>query len=159
MKEHPFLILLGLLVISSVFFTCCTTQEFTINSSNPNLTQSPLRSDISVVTITESPLRPENIIKYNQTWLKRGSDYALAQNATAYLQIDNNTPYELSLGTVSIQPNKTRGTVPSYIAKINLTIKNSGTFPIQVTFATLDFSSDSGDGCHSPGEYTCGVFF
>lgn len=151
-------VLLGLL-LAFIILTGCNAPESRGTLSNPELHKFSSHLDTPVITATESPLKPDLIIKNNQTWIRRGADYALAQNATAYLKLDDNTPYELSLGAISLQPNETQSTVPSYIMKINVTLINSGTIPVQVTFATLDLMDDSGDGCHSKGQFTCGVLF
>lgn len=158
MKYRLNIIILGIFLVF-IILTGCIAPESRGNLSTPEPSTFSSHSDTSVITAPESPSDPDSIIKYNQTWIKRGSNYALAQNATAYLKIDDNTPYELSLGSIRLQPNETQGTVPSYIMKINITIKNSGTIPLQVTFATLDLRDDSGEGCHSVGQFTCGVLF
>lgn len=149
--------LLGLLLLlTSIFFMGCTSPESAENFSNRDSIHFPSQSDVSVVETTKTPIPPEIIISNNKMTNKWGP-YALAQNATVYHQFDSNTSYELSLGDITIRQNETPGTEPSYIIKINVTVKNSGTEPIEVYFQTEYLKDYSGDGCQYRNMSWCGT--
>lgn len=147
--------LLGIL-LTSVFFIGCTSLKSRENFPNQDSIHFPSPPDVSVFETTETSVPPEIIINNNKMSNKWGP-YALAQNATVYHQFDSNTSYELSLGDITIRQNETPGTEPSYLIKINVTVKNSGIDPIYVFFQTEYLKDYSGDGCQYRNMSWCGT--
>jgi hypothetical protein len=147
--------LFGLLLVS-VFLTGCISQEPAENLSNPHSIQPLSPSGQWVSPTTRTPVPAESIIKNNET-LKKWDSHALAQNATFFYQHENRTSYELSLGDITIQQNKTPGSESSSIIQINVTAKNSGTVPIEVIFLIESLKDKSGDGCQYKPMVWCGV--
>ena len=126
------------LILSSLFFTGCTSPISPQNLSNPNDTQFPSSPGDMSFTTAETPI---------------------SENSTVYHQFsDNTTSYELSLGDVTIQQNQTAGN-NSFLIRINTTAKNTGSIPIEITFLAGRIMDNSGDGCQSDFRSWCGVTF
>jgi hypothetical protein len=149
------LIFLGLL-LASIFFVGCTSSKSAENISNPGNVMSPSRSDVSESAATNTQASTQFISENNNSSNEWGSD-AFTQNTTVFDQLDNRTSFELSLGDTTIQQDETSNTNFSYKIKINVTVKNSGTVPISVTFLTSALEDNSGDGCQSDPRFWCGA--
>lgn len=143
--------LLGLLLVS-VFLTGCTSQG---TAKIPGNVQSPSLSGISI-SVPETPVSQQILTDNNET-LKTWGSNALAQNATVFYQQENRTSYELSLGDIRIQQNETPGSESSCLIQINVTVKNSGTVPIEVIFLTESLKDNAGNGCQYKPMVWCGV--
>jgi hypothetical protein len=144
------------LLFASIFFLGCISSKSTEDLSNPESTQAPSQSIVSLFTTTKTKVSPDLIIKNNETSKTLGS-HALEQNVTVYHQFDNKTSYELSIGDIIFQQNETSSSESSYIIKFNVTAENSGTVPIDIIFVTQSLEDNSGDGCQSNYRFWCGV--
>lgn len=149
------LFFLGLLLIF-VFYVGCTSPKTAENLSNPGSVSSFSSSGLSVPAQIKTPVSTASTIKTSETPKKWGAN-ALVQNETVYDQLDSNTSYELYLRDITIQQNKTPGSEFVYTIKINVTAKNSGTVPIDITFLIEALKDNFGKGCQSDTPYWCGA--
>jgi len=138
--------LIGALVLISIFFSGCISSKPAENLSNTDTYQSPSQPDLTGLTSTEATTVPNfnpATGKPSKYWY---SD-ALAQNVTVSNQFGANESFEISIGDAFIRRNASLDSVPSHIVGINITAKNSGVVPIEVTFLTVGLHDKSDEGC------------
>ena len=102
-------------IILSIFFMGCTSPVAYKNLSQPAITETPSPTLTSPVMVI-------------------GSSNESYGNSSAYIRIDANKSYEISLNNIRIYPNATAGTEKSNILQINMTATNTGTIPVQLVF-------------------------
>jgi hypothetical protein len=134
------------LILAFVSLTGCVSQKSDGNISQPG--NIPVSSSSLSSLILTTHLQTPNISHETSDTLKKKDDNNLAQNETAYFQQSNIT-FELSLGDISLRKSNAAGNLSNYNADINMTIKNTGKNPFNVTILVSEFMDDSGDGCHT----------
>jgi hypothetical protein len=140
------LFIIGLL-LASVTLTGCASQKPVGNisqSANIPVSSSSLSSMLLTTKLPISNISDER----TRETLRKKDDNNLGQNETAYFQQTNMT-FELSLGTITFRKRWTAGNLSSYDADINMTIKNTGKIPLNLTMLVSEFIDDFGDGCHT----------
>jgi hypothetical protein len=145
-----------ILFVTFILFAGCASQKSddTILSIGSNA--SPTYSDTLASATTHIAAPQESYHQINPTSKRWGSE-VLTKNGIFYYPFESNASFELSLGDISLQQNKTPGTESTYIVNINMTTKNSGMVPVEVIFLTSALEDDSGDGCQSDTRFWCGV--
>jgi len=150
------LIILGLFVCV-ILFTGCIMNE----SSDSILNQDPhyitQQTNVSNST-TETRLSSNVFVHNNETWETWGSLSGIIAS-TAYFNYEKNVSFELSHGPATIQRVKSSDFNQSYIVLTNLTLNNTGSVPIEVTFATIHLKNEDGDGFVSGLIFNRGVLF
>jgi hypothetical protein len=138
--------LIGALVLIFFLFSGCILSKPAENLSNPDTYESHSQPDLTVLRSTETTTVP-NLNPATGKPSKYWYSDALAQNVTVSNQFGANESFEISIGDAFIQRNASLGSVPSHIFGINITAKNSGVVPIEVTFLTVGLHDKSDEGC------------
>jgi hypothetical protein len=148
----------------AVILMGCATGETTDNLSNQNRSHSLQQSSVSFVTTTDTEVPSNDRIHCNETWGTLGAwetrgNLSGMTSPTACFDYDENTWFELSHGTVTIERNDTSDVRQSYIVTTNMTLTNTGRVPIDVVYATVELKDDVRDGCFSGERFMCGLIF
>jgi hypothetical protein len=125
--------------------------------SNQNPPYIPQQAPVSIPP-TDTRL-PSNVFVHNsETWETCGSLSGIIAS-TAFFNYEKNVSFELSHGPVTIQRVKSSDFNQSYIVLTNLILNNTGSVPIEVTFATIHLKNEDGDGFVSGLIFNRGVLF
>jgi hypothetical protein len=148
------IVLLGLFLMTIVF-TGCTTRETAHNLSNQDGSQSLQQPGLSSGPAMETPVQSRGVIHGTETWITSGN-ISGTSSPSAFFDYGENTSFALFHDPVTIQWNHTQDIPQSCLVTTNLTLINTGSVPVQVSYATVELKDDAGDGCFSGERFMCG---